>query len=126
LRNWKKAPSTSNTYRLSNLSLWNAAATGMSAQDMIDVLQRYSKFPLSANLPPRSPSSSAGMPGQADQVHRGQPGGRRENTPKQTTNTKKKKQSTAGGGWKHKPRARMQRHLAAWLEELARPRQPER
>ena len=47
----EKSPEHIHTYRLSNLSLWNAAATGMSAQDMIDVLQRYSKFPLSANLP---------------------------------------------------------------------------
>jgi DNA excision repair protein ERCC-3 len=47
----EKSPEHIHTYRLSNLSLWNAAATGMTAQDMIDVLQRYSKFPLSANLP---------------------------------------------------------------------------
>src|SRR5215467_7674434 len=47
----EKSPEHIHTYRLSNLSLWNAAATGMTAQDMIDVLQKYSKFPLSANLP---------------------------------------------------------------------------
>src|SRR2546428_12280860 len=47
----EKSPEHIHTYRLSNLSLWNAAATGMTAQDMIEVLQNYSKFPLSANLP---------------------------------------------------------------------------
>ncbi len=46
----EKSPEHIHTYRLSNLSLWNAAATGMSAQDMVEVLQRYSKFPLPANL----------------------------------------------------------------------------
>src|SRR5260370_6089238 len=39
------------TYRWTNLSLWNAAAAGMTAQAMIDVLDRYSKFPLPSNLP---------------------------------------------------------------------------
>src|SRR5271167_3838039 len=46
----EKSPEHIHTYRLSNLSLWNAAATGMSAQAMIDVLQNYSKFPLPGNL----------------------------------------------------------------------------
>jgi DNA excision repair protein ERCC-3 len=47
----EKSPEHIHTYRLTNLSLWTAAATGMSAKDMIAVLQNYSKFPLSANLP---------------------------------------------------------------------------
>src|ERR1041384_5959602 len=46
----EKSPEHIHPYRLSPLSLWNAAAAGMSAQDMIDVLRRYSKFPLPANL----------------------------------------------------------------------------
>src|SRR5688572_31180418 len=33
-----------------SLSLWNAAAAGHTAEQMIDVLRRYSKFPLPANL----------------------------------------------------------------------------
>ena len=46
----EKSPEHIHTYRLTNLSLWNAAATGMGAQDMVEVLQRYSKFPLPGNL----------------------------------------------------------------------------
>src|SRR5262249_17847326 len=40
------------TYRLTPLSLWNAAAAGLSAAAMIEVLRKYSKFPLPANLGP--------------------------------------------------------------------------
>jgi DNA excision repair protein ERCC-3 len=47
----QKSPEHIHTYRLTNLSLWNAAAVGMSAEAMVDVLGRYSKFPLPANLP---------------------------------------------------------------------------
>lgn len=46
----EKSPEHIHTYRLTNLSLWNAAAAGMSAQAMLDVLGRYSKFPLPSNL----------------------------------------------------------------------------
>src|SRR2546423_1419702 len=46
----EKSPEHIHTYRLTNLSLWNAAAAGMSAADMVEVLQRYSKFPLPGNL----------------------------------------------------------------------------
>src|SRR6266481_4684575 len=47
----EKSPEHIHTYRLTNLSLWNAAAAGMTAQAMIEVLERYSKFPLPSNLP---------------------------------------------------------------------------
>src|SRR6266516_4316964 len=47
----EKSPEHIHTYRLTNLSLWNAAAAGMSADAMVDVLERYSKFPLPSNLP---------------------------------------------------------------------------
>lgn len=47
----EKSPEHIHTYRLTNLSLWNAAAAGLSADDMIDVLRSYSKFPLPTNLP---------------------------------------------------------------------------
>jgi DNA excision repair protein ERCC-3 len=47
----EKSPEHIHTYRLSNLSLWNAAAAGMSAEQMVDVLHRFSKFPLPGNLP---------------------------------------------------------------------------
>jgi DNA excision repair protein ERCC-3 len=46
----QKSPEHIHTYRLTNLSLWNAAAAGMSARDMIGVLAEYTKFPLPANL----------------------------------------------------------------------------
>src|SRR5438309_4493257 len=46
----EKSPEHIHTYRLTPLSLWNAAAAGMAAEDMVEVLRRYSKFPLPSNL----------------------------------------------------------------------------
>jgi DNA excision repair protein ERCC-3 len=46
----EKSPEHIHTYRLTNLSLWNAAAAGMSAGEMVEVLRNYSKFPLPGNL----------------------------------------------------------------------------
>jgi DNA excision repair protein ERCC-3 len=46
----EKSPEHIHTYRLTNLSLWNAAAAGLSADAMLDVLRRYSKFPVPSNL----------------------------------------------------------------------------
>ena len=46
----EKSPEHIHTYRVSNLSLWNAAAAGMTAEEMVGVLQRYTKFPLPSNL----------------------------------------------------------------------------
>ncbi|MCS7045543.1 MAG: DEAD/DEAH box helicase [Gemmataceae bacterium] len=46
----EKSPEHIHTYRLTNLSLWNAAAAGMSASAMIAVLNRFTKFPLPPNL----------------------------------------------------------------------------
>lgn len=48
----EKSPEHIHTYRLTPLSLWNAAAAGMHAETMIEVLRRYSKFPLPGNLAP--------------------------------------------------------------------------
>jgi DNA excision repair protein ERCC-3 len=48
----EKSPEHIHTYRLTPLSLWNAAAAGHSAQDMLEVLRRFSKFPLPSNLAP--------------------------------------------------------------------------
>ncbi len=48
----EKSPEHIHTYRLTPLSLWNAAAAGMTAAEMIDVLGLYSKFPLPTNLAP--------------------------------------------------------------------------
>jgi DNA excision repair protein ERCC-3 len=46
----EKSPEHIHTYRLTPLSLWNAAAAGLSAEDMVEALRRYSKFPLPTNL----------------------------------------------------------------------------
>src|SRR3954454_4835124 len=47
----EKSPEHIHTYRVSNLSLWNAAAAGCTAEQMVAVLQKYTKFPIPPNLP---------------------------------------------------------------------------
>ncbi len=47
----EKSPEHIHTYRLTPLSLWNAAAAGMAADEMIRGLETYSKFPIPPNLP---------------------------------------------------------------------------
>ncbi|HVK19050.1 MAG TPA: DNA repair helicase XPB, partial [Fimbriiglobus sp.] len=47
----EKSPEHIHTYRISNLSLWNAAAAGFTAEQMVDVLRQYTKFPIPNNLP---------------------------------------------------------------------------
>jgi len=47
----EKSPEHIHTYRISNLSLWNAAAAGFSAADMLEVLRKYTKFPIPSNIP---------------------------------------------------------------------------
>src|SRR3954464_14563935 len=44
----EKSPEHIHTYRITPLSLWNAAAAGMTADEIVGVLARYSKFPLPA------------------------------------------------------------------------------
>jgi DNA excision repair protein ERCC-3 len=46
----EKSPEHIHTYRITPLSLWNAAATGMSGEEMLEVLGKFSKFPLPVNL----------------------------------------------------------------------------
>jgi DNA excision repair protein ERCC-3 len=46
----EKSPEHIHTYRLSPLSLWNAAAGGMSAQTIIEQLTFYSKYQLPSNV----------------------------------------------------------------------------
>ena len=46
----EKSPEHIHTYRISNLSLWNAAAAGITAEEMVSVLTRYTKFPIPNNL----------------------------------------------------------------------------
>ncbi len=47
----EKSPEHMHTYRISNLSLWNAAAAGFSANEVVAVLQKYTKFPIPQNIP---------------------------------------------------------------------------
>src|SRR3954468_21611914 len=47
----EKSPEHIHTYRISNLSLWNAAAAGISAAEVVAVLQQYTKFPIPQNIP---------------------------------------------------------------------------
>ncbi|MEO6893077.1 MAG: DNA repair helicase XPB [Ktedonobacteraceae bacterium] len=46
----EKSPEHIHTYRLSSLSLWNAAAGGMDAQTVIELLTAYSKYALPPNI----------------------------------------------------------------------------
>jgi DNA excision repair protein ERCC-3 len=47
----EKSPEHIHTYRVTNLSLWNAAAAGITADAMIEVLHKFTKFPIPNNLP---------------------------------------------------------------------------
>ena len=42
----EKSPEYLHTYRITPLSLWNAAASKMSADEIIDALYKYSKYPV--------------------------------------------------------------------------------
>jgi DNA excision repair protein ERCC-3 len=46
----EKSPEYVHTYRITPLSLWNAASAGLSAQAILDGLERYSKYPLPGNV----------------------------------------------------------------------------
>ncbi len=46
----EKSPEYVHTYRITPLSLWNAASAGLSAERILDGLQRYSKYPLPDNV----------------------------------------------------------------------------
>src|SRR5579871_5029887 len=45
-----KSPEHIHTYRLSPLSLWNARAAGMTAEEMVEVLHEYSKYEVPGNI----------------------------------------------------------------------------
>ncbi|MDQ1257093.1 MAG: excision repair protein [Candidatus Hydrogenedentes bacterium] len=45
-----KSPEHVHTYRITPLSLWNAAAAGVSAEEIIDGLARFSKYELPQNV----------------------------------------------------------------------------
>lgn len=46
----ERSPEHIHFYRITPLSLWNAAAAGMTVEAIIDVLSRYSRFELPANI----------------------------------------------------------------------------
>lgn len=46
----ERSPEHIHFYRITPLSLWNAAAAGLHITDVLDVLSRYSRFELPANL----------------------------------------------------------------------------
>ncbi|NLS76216.1 MAG: DEAD/DEAH box helicase [Chloroflexi bacterium] len=46
----EKSPEYVHTYRITPLSLWNAASAGTSAEAILDGLERYSKYPLPGNV----------------------------------------------------------------------------
>lgn len=45
-----KSPEHIHTYRVTPLSIWNAAAAGMSAEEIIDALNTYSKYEVPQNV----------------------------------------------------------------------------
>jgi len=46
-----KSPEYVHTWRLTELSLWNAAAAGHTADEVIDALSRLAKYPVPENIP---------------------------------------------------------------------------
>ncbi|MBC7517911.1 MAG: DEAD/DEAH box helicase [Microbacteriaceae bacterium] len=46
----ERAPEHIHTYRITKLGLWNARAAGHSAEDMLQALEKYSKFPIPQNV----------------------------------------------------------------------------
>ncbi|SIQ51679.1 DNA excision repair protein ERCC-3 [Alkalispirochaeta americana] len=46
----EKSPEHFHTYRISPLSLWNAAAAGLTREEVLERLRRYSRFPLPGNV----------------------------------------------------------------------------
>jgi len=46
----ERAPEHVHTYRLTPLGLWNARAAGHDAEQVIDVLLRYSRYPVPHSL----------------------------------------------------------------------------
>jgi DNA excision repair protein ERCC-3 len=46
----ERAPEHIHTYRITSLGLWNACAAGIDAEQVVDALVRYSRFPVPTNL----------------------------------------------------------------------------
>ena len=47
-----KSPEYVHTWRITPLSLWNAAAAGHDADEVLDLLERYAKYPLPPHIEP--------------------------------------------------------------------------
>jgi len=45
-----KSPEYVHTYRITPLSLWNAAAIGMTPEEVIETLEKYAKYPIPSNI----------------------------------------------------------------------------
>ncbi len=45
-----KSPEYVHTYRITPLSLWNAAAMGMTPKEVVATLEKYAKYPVPANI----------------------------------------------------------------------------
>lgn len=45
-----KSPEHVHTYRISRVSLWNASTSGYSAERILEILRRFSKYPLPVNV----------------------------------------------------------------------------
>src|ERR1700741_3246104 len=46
----EKSPEHIHTYRLTPLSLWNAAAAGTTSEHVVESLEKFSKYPIPHNL----------------------------------------------------------------------------
>ena len=46
----EKSPEHIHTYRITPLSVWNAAATGLNTGQILETLQRYAKYPVPKNV----------------------------------------------------------------------------
>ncbi len=46
----EKSPEHIHTYRITPLSLWNAASSGLTGQDIVGALEKYSKYDLPGNV----------------------------------------------------------------------------
>lgn len=51
----ERAPEHIHTYRITPLALWNARAAGFDAEQAVDVLERYSRFPVHRRCSSTSP-----------------------------------------------------------------------
>ncbi len=46
----EKSPEHIHTYRLSDLSLWNAAAAGLTSEEVVNILFKYSRYDIPSNV----------------------------------------------------------------------------